>query len=163
MTIDIISYTPEQYAVLSSKALEEIRTAQRKKDALKAALNKRLETEKQKMIDRGCYLSNVWSRLCDELQTAYEKEVEIVRDNLLFFLHYADDVYSQGAGGANAPYPVDYSLSVEDRVLILKEYYTSTYTDATVRFNAFNADTFARSYLEELYASLWHYFEYQTR
>ncbi len=164
MEIDIINYTPEQYAVLSSEALEKIRTAQQRKDGLRRAFLKRKETEKQKMLDRGCFSSNVWTRLETEMREEYEEEVQTLKDNLLFFLHYADNVYrdEENTTRPDVPYPVDYSLSEEERTLALKEYYTNAYDDAGERFDAFNEDSFARNYLGERYAALWHYFEMQV-
>ncbi len=158
MEIDIIDYTAGQYAALSTDALEEILKAQRRKDALVVAFEKKKATEKRKMIDRGCFLSNVWERLEEEMTEEHEAEVTVLREKLLFYLHYADN-----GGGAELPYPVDYSLSVEGRMAVLRDYYVGAYDDALERFEAFDEDTFARTYLGEGYASLWQYMKNFTK
>ena len=156
MTIDIINYTEEQLAALSAEKLLEIRETQLKKDKLYAQLQENLAKEKRKLIDRGAYPSDVWSKMQAEQTAEYEKQVEILRDSLIFFLHYvADDapmVYP------DAPYTVDYSLSEEERMLIVKAYYEGAYTDELARFKAFKQDEFAKVYLGELYSPLHDYF-----
>ena len=156
MTIDIINYTEEQLAALSAEKLLEIRETQLKKDKLYAQLQENLAKEKRKLIDRGAYPSDVWSKMQAERTAEYEKQVEILRDSLIFFLHYvADDapmVYP------DAPYTVDYSLSEEERMLIVKAYYEGAYTDELARFKAFKQDEFAKVYLGELYSPLHDYF-----
>ncbi len=162
MEIDIIDYQPEQYAALSNEALEKIRAAQQRKDALTLAFEKKLAKEKQKMMDNGSFLSNIWVRLQAEMTTEHEAEVQVVRENLLFYLHYADadKEYDEG-GSSTIPYPVDYALTEMERVVVVRDYYLSAYTDAEARFNAFKEDTFAKGYLGESYAALWHYFQEQ--
>ncbi len=161
MEIDIIEYQPEQYAALSNEALEKIRAAQQRKDALALAFEKKLAKEKQKMVDNGSFLSNIWMRLQTELTAEHEAEVEILRENLLFYLHYADKGYGEGEAPSTVPYPVDYALTEAERVVVVRDYYLSAYEDAEARFTAFKADTFARGYLGESYAALWHYFQEQ--
>ncbi len=161
MVIDIISYTDEQFAALSLSKIEEVRSAQLKKNALEAKLAKELETLKRKLIDQGIYHSSILEKKTTELTTACENEVEIIRESLLFYLQFVRD---EGDAGSQSeiPYPVDYSLSEEDRMIAVRSYYETTYTVAAERFNAFKKDEFARSYLGELYAPLYHYFEAQV-
>ena len=156
MTIDIINYTGEQLAALSAEKVLEIREAQLKKNKLESDLAERLVKEKQSLIDKGAYPSDVWSRIQAQLQAEYEKQVEILRESLVFFLHYvADDapvVYP------DAPYKVEYSLSVEARMFIVRDYYEMTYDDPYARYIAFKKDDFAKVYIGELYAPLHDYF-----
>ena len=156
MTIDIINYTGEQLAALSAEKVLEIREAQLKKNKLQSDLAERLVKEKQSLIDKGAYPSDVWSRIQAQLQAEYEKQVEILRESLVFFLHYvADDapvVYP------DAPYKVDYSLSVEARMFIVRDYYEEHYDDPYERYQAFKKDDFAKVYIGELYAPLHDYF-----
>ena len=157
MTIDIISYTEEQFAALSAEKIEEIRNAQLKKNKLTAALEARLKKEKQALIDKGTYPSDVWGKIEKKLRAAYADEVQILREGLLFFLHYvAED--GKGTTESSAPYTVDYSLSEEERMLIVKEYYETTYTDPVERYAAFKADAFVKVYIGELYLPLHDYF-----
>ncbi len=161
MEIDIIDYTPEQYAVLSTRELEEIRSAQRKKNALLKGLEKNLLVEKQKLMDGGAFLSNIWEKRENQLRAACQAEIEIVRESLLFFLHYSGNEYDYDAGGTrpSVAYPVDYSLSQTERMASVRDYYLGAYADPAARFNAYAEDAFAKSYLGEGYAALWHYFQ----
>lgn len=157
MTIDIINYSDEQLAALSAEKLLEIREAQMKKNKLAAKLQEDLKKEKQKLIDKGAYPSDLYEKIKTDMTSKYDSEVESLRDGLVFFLHYvADDapmVYP------DAPYLVDYSLSEEERMFIVKEYYETTYADSKYeRYAAFKADTFAKAYLGELYIPLHDYF-----
>ncbi len=156
MIIDIVEYTEEQFAALSAEKLMEIREAQIRKNGLLEKLQKALETEKQRLIDRGVFLSTIWEKKSAELTEEYEKEVEVLREGLLFYLHYAVDENGQLV---EAPYTVDYSLSEVERAAVVKAYYEGAYTDAGERYQAFLNDTFAKKYLGEKYASLYHYFK----
>ena len=159
MVIDIISYTEEQFAALSTEKIEEIRSAQLKKNKLTLALELRLKEEKQKLIDNGIYPSDIWGKIEAKLRAAYDNDVQILRDGLLFFLHYvAENENSGGATDSDVPYTVDYSLSEEERMLIVKEYYETTYSDPVQRYAAFKADTFVKVYIGELYLPLHDYF-----
>ena len=154
MEIDIISYTAEQFAELTAEQLKEVRSAQLKKDKLEKALAARLLEEKQRMIENGTYLSSAWPLLKAKLQQDYNAEVAILRDGLLFYLHYS----SKPEEETGAPYPLDYSLSETERYKAVKAYYETTYSDGTERFNAFKQDAVARKYLGELYATLYDVF-----
>ena len=138
MEIDIISYTAEQLAELTPEQLKEVRSAQLKKNKMAKDLEERLAKERQKLIHKGTYFSDAWGLLQKQLRKEHDKEVEILRDGLLFFL--------------------DYSLSEEERFYVVQGYYQNAYTDGTERFNAFKEDTVAKQYLGELYASLYDYF-----
>ena len=152
MEIDIISYTAEQLAELTPEQLKEVRSAQLKKNKMAKDLEERLAKERQKLIHKGTYFSDAWGLLQKQLRKEHDKEVEILRDGLLFFLHYSSKP------DAEAPYPLDYSLSAEERFYVVQGYYQNAYTDGTERFNAFKEDAVARQYLGELYASLYDYF-----
>ena len=156
MTIDIINYTGEQLAALSAEKVLEIREAQLKKNKLESDLAERLVKEKQSLIDKGAYPSDVWSRIQAQLQAEYEKQVEILRESLVFFLHYVAD--EPTVSYPDVPYEVDYSLSVQDRVRVVKAYYETTYTNEYERYRAFKQDKFVRAYVGEFYGPLHDYF-----
>ena len=156
MTIDIINYTDAQLAALSAEKVLEIRETQLKKNRLEMELHERLLKEKQDLINRGTYPSDLWDKIVAKWTSEYEREVEILRESLVFFLHYvADDA---PVVNPSAPYLVDYSLSEADRMHVVKEYYETTYTDARERFIAFKKDDFVKAYIGELYAPLYDYF-----
>nr|MBR6778098.1 hypothetical protein [Clostridia bacterium] len=155
MNIDIIDYTEEQLAALTVEKLQEVRNAQGKKDTLAAKLAKRLVEEKQSLIDKGAYPSDIFGKIEKKLQKEYEDEVQRIRDSLIFFLHYVAD---NNGGDVSAPYVVNYALSEAERALIVKDYYNATYSDKIERFQAFKADDFVKVYTGELYRSLYSYF-----
>ena len=156
MKIDIVNYSEDQLAALSAEKLLEVREIQLKKDKLSAQLQEKLAKEKRKLIDRGAYPSDLWAKMEEEWTAEYEQQVELLRESLIFFLHYvADDapmVYP------DAPYTVDYSLSEEERLLVVKKYYEDAYADEYERYSAFKKDAFAKVYLGELYSPLHDYF-----
>ena len=102
------------------------------------------------------YPSDIWDKIVAKWTAEYEQQVEILREALVFFLHYvADDA---PVIIPSAPYEVDYSLSEADRMRIVKEYYETTYPNAGERFLAFKKDDFVKVYIGELYAPLYDYF-----
>ncbi len=156
MEIDIISYTPAQYAALSEEQILEVKGAQLKKNRLQEKLNKDIEKEKYKLMENGTYISPLYNLLKNKLTASYNQEVENIREGLLFYLRYGGKPNDTEA--SSAPYTVDYSLSDEERLEIVRTYYETAYTDADARFNAFKTDEVAPVYLGELYAPLYDYF-----
>ena len=152
MEIDIISYTEEQMAMLSNDQLLEVREGQVKKNDLERKLADDLRKADAEMLKNGTFQSTARLQKRAKLQADCEAEIEKIRDGLLFYLRY-----SYRPGSAVSPYPLDYSLNDEQRVAVVKEYYMTTYTDGTERFNAFKEDQYARLYLGELYAPFWHF------
>ena len=151
MEINIISYTPEQFAGLEVNQLKEVRAAQLKKNKLEAELVERLVKEKEKLLENGTYYSQTYSLLKTKLTREYSEKIAVVREGLLFYLHYSTKPTIE----EQSPYPVDYSLSETERYQVVKAYYETTYPDGAERFNAFKQDTVARKYLGELYATLY--------
>ena len=154
MTIDVINYTDEQFAKLNSEQLMEVRKVQTAKNRLLRRLEEEKLAEKYRLIKAGIFRSQIWENLCNRLQDAYDAEVEMLREGLLFYLQYSGQ-HESGVG-----YTVDYSLSVVDRTVLVKEYYLRTYDDPNVRFETFKNDPIAPSYLCEAYSSLYQYFLY---
>ena len=156
MTIDIINYTDEQLAALSAEKVLEIREAQLKKNKLLKDLNDRINEEKCNLINRGIYPSDIYDKIVVSLTEECDRKIDELRESLVFFLHYvADDapiVYP------DAPYTVDYSLTTEERLFIVKAYYEETYQDEYERYAAFKKDELAKVYLGELYTPLHDYF-----
>ena len=152
MEIDIIDFLDEQYATLTEGQILEIREAQEKKNALTAKLEKNLQAEKERLIENGTFRSGIWPLIKAKMQEEYEKEVEWMRETLLFYLRFTGMPNAE-----NVPYKVDYSLSYKDRAQIVKEYYMSAYDDAYERINAFKADDFVCSYIGEYYKPLYDY------
>jgi hypothetical protein len=158
MTIDVIHYTEEQYAQLNSEQLLEVRKVQTSKNRLLRRLEEEKLSEKYRLVKAGIFRSEIWENICARLQSAYDAEVEMLRDGLLFYLQYSGQQQNAGAG-----YTVDYSLSIVDRTVLVKEYYIRTYSDVNQRFEAFKNDQLAPSYLCEAYSSLYQWFLYDVQ
>lgn len=159
MQIDIISYTDAQYAALNEEQLLQVKSAQLKKNKLEAKLVQDKEAEKYRLMKNGIFLSKIWELYCQKLQSEYEQEVENIRDSLLFYLRFSAKSESE----STSPYTVNYALTVEERFAIVRQYYELTYTDKKKRFEAFQQDKVAPSYLGEMYAPLYDYFLLQSQ
>ena len=160
MTIDIISYTDEQYAELNDEQLLEVRSAQLKKNKLIESMEKNLQKEKERLVKNGIFTSNIWGMLQEKFAAKLETEITMLREALLFYLRFSSRPKTEEE--ENAPYVVDYSLSYEDRLAIVKTYYEATYTNALERYSEFKADSVAKPYLGELYSPLHDYFYTQA-
>ncbi len=148
MEINIIDFTSEQFSKLSNDQLSDVKTAQLKKNRLERELEVKKRELQSKMLRNGTIRSDVYKQLIKELTLRYEMEIESVRDGLLFYLQYS------AKPSSSAPYTVDYTLSMDDRLDIVWGYYNDTYTDAVEKYEAFAADMVAPSYLGEFYAPL---------
>ena len=152
MEIDIIDYTSEQYVLLSTEQILEVRAAQEKKNKLEKQFALSLQEAEKRYIENGTYHSTAYTSAVANLQTEYEQEVEKVREALLFFLQYTS------RSTANGSYPLDYSLTYLEREAVVREFYLIAYPDAAERFETFKADKVALQYLGERYAPLYDYF-----
>ena len=155
MTIDIISFTNEQFASLNAEQILQIKEAQVKKNALDRKLQQDMLKEKYRLQDNGMYLSGIWDRYCNQLREVYAQEVEMLREALLFYLQYSAKPEEEQA--QSAPYTVDYALEMADRYSIVRDYYMSAYTDSAARVAALKQDAVARQYLGEFYTTLYDY------
>ena len=156
-SIDIISFTEEQFSLLAKGQLQTVKTAQQRKDRLYKALQEKLRKEKHRLVKNGVFCSRIFNFIEDRLTFEYEREVEIIRQCLLFYLHYS--MKPNQSTTDSVTYLVDYSLSEEERMGVVREFYESTYTnDAKGLYAAFLQDMVAPQYLGELYAPLHDYF-----
>ncbi|MBE5751766.1 MAG: hypothetical protein IJA89_02605 [Clostridia bacterium] len=153
MVIDIISYTEAQYAALNEELLLEVKSAQLKKNTLDRKLQEDLETEKHRLVKNGIFDSKIWKIYKDKRQAAHDAEVETLRESLLFFLQYAAKAEQE----SSTPYTVDYSLTMQERYNVVKDYYMSAYDQPNARLNAFLKDSVATAYLGEWYSTLYNY------
>lgn len=152
MEINIISYTAQQLAELSTEQILEVRSAQTKKESLEAKLEKALEDERARLVQNGMLHSDVWALTQEKLRAECEAEIDRIRERLLFYLHYS----AQEEHGT--PYPVDYSLGWEDRCRVVMDYYLAAYIYAEERFEAFKGDAVAKKYIGEYYSIIYNYF-----
>lgn len=163
MTIDIITFTDKQFAGLTTEQLLEVKEAQARKNELALECEERLQKEKNKLIKNGIFQSARYALLEEKIRAEYQSRIDLVRDGLLFYLRYTMRIDIDIGGDFEAPYKVDYSLSYEERLQIVRPYYEETYTDAQERFEAFQVDTVAPQYLGEFYKPLYDYFLSYTK
>ena len=159
MTIDIITFTDTQFAMLSAEQLLEVKEAQQKKNELTAECEKKLQDAKHRLVKNGLYHSQRYTLLKAKIEAEYQAEIDLLRDGLLFYLRYSMRPEATVTPEVEAPYTVDYSLSDEERLAIVKTYYETTYATQEEQFAAFKQDTIAPQYLGELYAPLYDYFQ----
>jgi hypothetical protein len=155
-TIDIITFTESQFAALTRGQLQTVKTAQQKKDRLYKELREKLRREKHKLVKNGVFLSGIYEVLKERLTAECEREVELVRQCLLFYLRYS--MKPSASTVTSVEYTVDYALSDEARLNIVRDYYDTQYQDPVERFEAFKLDGVAPQYLGELYAPLYTYY-----
>ncbi len=160
MTIDIIDYTDEQYAALTLEQLKEVRSAQKQKDKLTAKLEEDIQTKKDALVRQGIFNSSIFRLVKAELERAYEQEVALLRDGLIFYLKYS---MQPDGSDWDAPYTIDFSLGYEARFNVVREYYQTTYPDAVELYDAFVLDQYAPRYLGEMYSPLKSYFRELAR
>ena len=155
MVIDIITYTDEQYAVMSSEQIMEIKNAQFKKNKLLLELEDKLQKEKARLSENGILRSELWGIIQSKLYEKYDAEIENIREGLLFYLRFS--ALPENGGSAEVPYVVNYALPEVERFSIVKTYYETKYSNGAERFAAFEKDKIAPQYLGELYAALYDY------
>lgn len=156
MEIDIISYTDEQYAALTTEQIQEVKSAQVEKNELDKALEEALEREKLRLSARGLLLSGLWELYSAKLTAEHDEKVNELREALLFYLRFTTQ--PEDTAAQEAPYVVNYAYTIEERLEIVRKYYETTYTDAAERFAAFKEDEVAPLYLGEEYAALYDYY-----
>ena len=158
MTIDIIAFSDMQYALLTSDQIELVKAAQSRKNSLTRACEARLKKEKNRLVKNGIFYSDRYALLEEEVRGECQQQIDIIREGLLFSLRYTIRPGENVTPPTSAPYTVDYALSYNDRLAVVKSYYETTYSVPVERFNAFKADTVAPYYLGEFYKGLYDYF-----
>lgn len=160
MVIDIISYTDAQYAALTAGQLQQVISAQKKKNALAREYPKKLAAKKAELIENGLLHSDLWKKVIADMREEYETELKELREGLLTYLRFA--VKPSENESLSSGYDLDYSLSIEERYAQVKTYFETEYEDVNLRFLAFKNDQNAEKYLGELYATLYDYFYAQA-
>lgn len=158
MTIDIITFSDTQFALLSAEQIERVQNAQIKKDNWERERERKLLQEKHRLVKNGIFNSQRYTLLQNKLQAEYQEKVDGLRETLLFYLRYTIRPGEIVTNPTTAPYALDYSLSYSDRLTVVREYYETTYSDAQIRFNTFIEDMVAPHYLGEFYKGLYDYF-----
>ena len=153
MTIDIITFTDEQYSGLSNDQLQEVMVAQTKKDRMTLALAEKKRKERFRLLKNGIFRSEIYEKLCVNWDEEYQTELNRIKERLLFFLRFS----TKPEIPVEYPYLVDYALTYEERYAIVRDYYLQMYADPSERWQKFKADEIAINYLGEFYVTLHDY------
>lgn len=162
MTFDIISITAEEIEQLPTVKQKLVRTAQQKKDELLHKLEAEKEEVKTLFYSNRAEGSTAADSYIAQLTAECDREVEILRDNLIFNLSVMDAPTSDETGGDNGGdqpdvgYVVDYGLSYLERYVLVRDYYM-TIADPNERLNLYIADEVAFKYLDSYYNYLFNY------
>lgn len=162
MIIDIIELTEEEMAALSLQQILILRNAQIQKEEMKKTLAADQKSARLLLLANGMARSSVYDEMCAELNEQYEKDLAELVERTQFNL--ANSSQSSGGGGssggtggsgsADAPYLVDYNLSMLERVEIVQAYYLSV-EDGGERMRLYASDDVAKEYLGDYYAALY--------
>ena len=158
MEFDIIDLTAEEVEKLTVIQLKLLRTAQKKKDELEYAFDKDMQLFKQVTMTNDFTASSLYTAKYNSLKTEFDREVEILREQLIFNMSLNEPTHDDDMGdsGTEGPYPVDYSLSYLERYIVVRDYYMSI-PDANERLALYQADKVAMNYLSSYYNTLYNY------
>ena len=156
MVIDIIDLNDEAYANLSDVQFAMVREAQARKNEILAAAAEKKQKNLIKMLSRNVARSSVLDDLALEINADAEREVDVVREDLLHRLAY-ENLYGDGHENGEYRYPENpnYNLDYSQRFLVVRDYYMHVTTNARARLEAYGMDSLARSYLGEFYQTLY--------
>ena len=163
MTYDILELEEEDILAMSVVQTKLLRTAQKSKNELAHQLEEDKQTFYNIVVANGTLNSGIYQAKCAQLEAEYEREVEILREQLIFNLSLNepttdDELGDTGLGeDEGSGYIVDYSLSYVDRYTIVKTYYMSI-EDPAERLALYAADTIAQAYLGNYYNTLYNLF-----
>lgn len=161
MEFDIITLSESELNALSVIQLKLLRTAQKKKNDLLYALQKDIEMFRLVVLANNMQGSDLVESKRAALTAEYEREVEILREQLIFNMSLSEPTSGDETGGSgddNSGYAVDYSLSYLERYIQVRDYYL-TIADPDERLALYSADEVAKRYLNSYYNTLYNYLE----
>lgn len=150
MQFDIIQVTEEELKKMSKAKVRLLRTAQQKKDELYRNAEKQMQEFRIKVLSAGMKNSSLLADKQAETDAELEYKCGILADNLV----YAMSVCDTPAGSETAEYLVDYSLSYNERYIIVRDYYLKI-TDVKERMSKYSNDEVAKKYLGTYYSTLY--------
>lgn len=153
MTIDIVDYSAEVYEVLTSYQYYRIELAQHRKNTLLEELDKEIKKERQKLIEKGIFVSELFDKIKAKLQDKYDKKIEMVKKEISIYI--SKTMLPGYAYMEETPYVLNYALCMYQRYKSVKKYYLNAYTTAAERFAAFRQDVAAIEYLGDYYETLY--------
>jgi hypothetical protein len=163
MYFDIIPYTDDELAALSTIQMKLLRTAQKSKDELDKQLEEDELNYKLLLASNNMIFSTLYEDKCAELEKERDRQVNILREQLVYNMTLNEPTTDDELGGSHlgstdesSGYLVDYSLSYIERYTLVRDYYM-TIEDPSERLALYTADTTAQDYLGSYYVSLYNY------
>lgn len=153
MTFDIVTFTQEDLSKLSNVQMQLLRTAQKKKNELQHKMESDLAMFRRLLLTENLHNSTLYSHKQSELQTEFNYQVEILKEQLLYSLALNEPQPDQDKDQELVGYIVDYTLSYTDRYAIVREYYLALPSD--IRMNLYTNDDVAKRYLGSYYTTLY--------
>ena len=158
MKFDIISLTETELKALTVVQMKMLRTAQQKKDELEHKADKELEMFRTILLTAGMKNSTLYEQKKAELQEEVDYQTAILADNLIYNMSLNEPTNGDELGGSggdeSAGYIVDYSLSYNERYVIVRDYYLAI-ADPNERMALYAADDTAKKYLSSYYTTLY--------
>lgn len=151
MKFDIIKITDEELKNFSVAKMKLLRSAQQKKDELARKAEREIQSFCEKAYTAGMKNSTLIDDKKSEIYEELNYRVAILADNLIYGLSLCND---PAGDGEKAEYTVDYSLSYNERYIIVRDYYLKI-TDRETRMAKYSADEVAKQYLGTYYGTLY--------
>lgn len=158
MQYDIIDLTETELKALTVVQTKLLRTAQQKKNELYRKAEKELAAFRAVVLTAGMKNSNLIEDKKKALQDDLDFQVAVLVDNLIYNMSLnepttGDDLGGEG-GDESAGYIVDYSLSYNERYVIVRDFYMAI-EDPNERLALYAADEVAKKYLQSYYYTLY--------
>lgn len=158
MRFDIIDITEDRLKELSVVQMKMLRTAQQKKDELVRKFEKELNMFRSVVFTSGMKNSTLIEDKDRELRDELGYQTALLADNLIYNMSLNEpsnggDIGGDG-GDEEAGYIVDYTLTYNERYIIVRDYYLAI-TDPDERMALYAADETAKKYLSSYYTTLY--------
>lgn len=158
MTYDIINLTETEIKALTVVQTKMLRTAQQKKDELYYKAEKELESYRAIVFTSGMKNSNLIEMKERELQDDLDFQTARLADNLIYNMSLNEPTTGEDLGGdggdESAGYIVDYTLTYNERYVIVRDYYLAI-SDPDERMALYAEDEVAKQYLASYYSTLY--------
>lgn len=157
MQFDIIEISQEELAKLKPAQMTLLRKAQQKKDALVKNYDEEYRKYEEKLYSVGIRNSSLSMGFLSELYDDVYTKIDTLADNLVYEMSLIDlkDSGEDNKGDTSTTgYLVDYSLSYNERYVIVRNYYLAI-KDRDVRMAKYGKDETAKKYLGTYYNTLY--------
>ena len=155
MIIDIIDLSDEEFSDLNAAQMAMVRAAQAEKNEILADAEREKGEIFKELLTNGTVRSTYFEERSDAIDEEAEGKIAVVKEDLLYQIAYDLDA---GEGNEQGPYSYpanpNYDLSYSQRFIVVRAYYMKM-PSAGERLQAYAADSLARTYLGEYYATLY--------